>query len=412
MGVNYIARQPILDTNLETWGYELLFRSGIENYCGINNDSEAQDNATCSVIETSVTNHLNSLCGSYMKLINFTKNLLLEEIAYLLPKESVIIEILEDVAPDKEVIAACRKLKDAGYKIALDDFVYSDDYLEILKYVDLVKIDFIATKKEKRRDIINKLSRFNLKILGEKIETYKDFKEATELGCVYFQGFFFSKPQVIKQKILYESKIVKQKLLSEVNSSNFVLENIEKLFKNDPLLTLRLLKFVNSSYFSFNNEIKNIKHAIAMLGEKKIKRWLTIVAVADIAKNKPLELIKNSLTRALFCESLAKIYNHDEDIDDFFFLGFFSDIEAFFEVDKKLVLEEIPISSKVKSILLNEKKDGLLFNALATAKLLERGYWDKLDSFVKLCEIEGDLIQSTYNKSIIETREIIAEFHI
>ena len=402
---NLVARQSVLDSDLNTWGYELLFRSGVENAFVVNGVSVDGDDATMSVMNNAFLSSMNHICGDARCLINFTRKLLIEDYAFLLPKQRIIIEILEDIEPDMEVYNACERLKKAGYTIALDDFFFKDKYRKLLELVDIVKVDFMISSEKSRTDITNKLKVYDVELLAEKVETYFDFEQAKKLGYDYFQGYFFSRPVMLKNSKVEESKLLKLQLISELNSSEFVIENIEKIFRNDPALTIRLFKYLNSSYFSFNSEIRSIKQAVMLLGQLKLRKWATVLSFADMISDKPVELFKGSVFKARFCELLGK--NQTKEFqNDLFLLGLLADIDAFFDMSKEDILEDVTINTNIKDVLLDKKNGCFLYKALHLAQSLEYGILEDIDSAVEDCNIKSEIIVDAYSAAIVTAREL------
>ncbi len=408
MNINYIARQPILDLKLNTWGYELLFRAGAENSFLNSENRYDGDTATMSVINNALLDNIHNLSLGVMSLINFTRGLILDEYALLLNRSNTIIEILETVVPDTEVVYACKKLKDKGYILALDDFFFREEYHELLILADIVKIDFIAAKREEIVELVARLKPYNVKLLAEKIENYDDFEFAKDLGCILFQGYFFSKPVMVRRDHIQESKLAKLHLLGEVNSKMFDIDKIEEIIKSDPVLTLRLLRYLNSAFFGLRNEVKNIHHAIVMLGPKKLRRWITVVISADLSEGKPLELLKESLFRAKFCELLGENATGVEREEDFFLLGLLSHIDAFFGQPKDVLLDNLPISKHIKGVLVGLDECSLLHDSLEIAQALGLGMWDYVDNISQKNNIDGSLIKSSYFSAVNHANDYIA----
>ena len=408
MNVDYIARQPVLDHNLNTWGYELLFRAGIKNSFVNSEDGVDGDTATMSVINNALLGNISSHTKDEKSLINFTRSLIVDDYALLLNKENVIIEILEDVIPDKKVIDSCRKLKEKGYTLALDDFFFNKDYHELLKLADIVKLDFVAASADEIKEIVNRIKSYEVTILAEKVESQEDYNFARSLGCELFQGYFFGKPVMEKRESIKESKFSKLRLISEVNSSSFDIDSIENIIKSDPVLTLRLLKYLNSAYFSFRSEIKSIHQAIAMLGPKRIKRWTTVVTTADLSEGKPIELLKESFFRAKFCETIGQNIESNIFLDDFFLMGLLSYVDAFFGQPKEVLVGDLPLSNNIKHALLGYDQKSILSNSLELAQAMELGLWDYVDSISSEKKIDGNLIKTAYLDAINQATEYVS----
>lgn len=240
----YIARQPIFDKNQRVVSYEMLFRSNKHNFYNSVDGNEA----TCNVISnTFLTIGIDKLTGGKKVFINFTEELLLNETPAMLPKEYLVIEILETVNPTKEVIKICKKLKELGYTIALDDFVFKPKFQALIQVADIIKIDFLETVGLERKKIVDKLSNFNIKFLAEKVESIEDFRDAVSYGYTYFQGYFFSKPEIISAHDIPINDYSNIKILQMIHNNNFNLKVMEDIIKRDVSISYKLLRLINSS---------------------------------------------------------------------------------------------------------------------------------------------------------------------
>lgn len=407
MSESLLARQPILDIDQKTWGYELLFRSGTEN--AFVTDGQATpdgDHATMSVMNSAFFSGLAHITGQNKALVNFTRYLLLNDYAKILSPESVIIEILEDVKPDAKILEACYSLKNAGYTIALDDFRYDPSFDELLSIADIVKVDFMQSNVKERMELAERLLPMGITLLAEKVETHEEFIHAKSLGYTYFQGYFFSKPQIVKQATLPESKMSKLQLLKEVNMAEINVEKVEQLIKGDPGLTMRLLHYLNSAFFGFTNEITSIKQGIVLLGQSNLRKWASVLVLADVGAEKPVELLKQAIFRARFCEILAK-YKNAPKIDDYFITGLLSLIDSVMDTPIETIIAEMAIGDDLKEVLLSDSAIGPLANSLSIAKNLELGSWVVVDALASDNNIPNDAISKAF-KEAVEMAEIFA----
>ena len=392
----FLARQPILDRFNKLFAYELLFRDSERNtYQG-----EDGDKATIDVIKNTFTNiGIEKVTGNKKAFINFTENILKSDIFEVLPPKSVIIEILEDIEPTGEIVELCRKLKKQGYVIALDDFVYSEKYLELFEIVDIIKVDFKITKGSERKNVINQVNSSRIKFLAEKVETIEDFNEAVTYGYEYFQGYYLSKPLMISGKKIAENKAIYLQILKEINNENFSIESMENLIKRDVSLSFKLLKLINSSYYSFTSEIKSLKQALALLGEKEIKKWLYLIVFQTMGENKPEVIIIDSLTRARFAEIIAK--NNGMDINPFnaYLTGILSMIDLLLDTPLNQVLEEILIPPEVKDGLNGINNNGYR-RLLDLIIEYEKGEWEHVSKISKELKLDEKGLPNAYYEAI------------
>ena len=391
----FVARQPIFDRRLNVYAYELLFRVGRENVF-VDTDG---DIATSSVITDSfLVIGLESLTRGRKAFINFTKNLLMDETATILPKDLLVIEILEDVMPTKGIITACKKLKDSGYVLALDDFVFEPKFTPLIKLADIIKVDFKLSGEEERRLLIQKFSSTKIKFLAEKVETQKEYEQAKEMGFSYFQGYFFSKPVIISSKDIPGNKINYLNILHEINLPEVDFNRIEGIVKHDVSVSYKLLRFINSAFFSFDAEVKSIKQALVLLGINEFRKWISLIILKGMSEDKPKELLVISISRARFCELIAENVKLKEQRTDLFFMGMFSMIHTFIGRPMAEILEKLPLSKDTKDAWLGE--DGRFRDIYNLMLVNEKGEWDKISEYAKKFEIDLTNLHDYYIESL------------
>ncbi len=245
-----------------------------------------------------------ALTGPQPAFINCTRNVLLRDVITLLPRDRVVIEVLEDVPADEEVLAACDRLRRAGYSIVLDDYVPSSDNARLLLFADMVKVDFLATDAARQAAIAAEMRRRGIRLVAEKIETREQFQFALRLGYHYFQGYFFCKPQSLTMHDIPCSKLSYVQVLSIANRDLYEVGELERAILREPSLCYRLLRYLNSAAFGLF-PVRSIRHALSLLGQREIRKWVSIVVVISISSDRPCELISSALSRARTCEALA-----------------------------------------------------------------------------------------------------------
>jgi len=271
-GQRFVARQPIFDRAQNVFGYEILFRNGVEDY--FNADPEL---AARTILDSSLLYGIETLCDNKRAFVNCTREVLFKDLITLLPPSQTVAEILETVEPEDRVIAACKRLKAAGYLIALDDFAPNDPRIPLCEFADIIKVDFRATRPEERAGMMRRFGSAKCKMLAEKLETPHEFHQARDMGFVYFQGYFFCRPEVVIGREVPASRLHYLRLLEMVCRSEIDMREFEKLLKQESSISYRLLRYLNSPVFGFALEIKSIRHAMAVLGEREMRRWVRLV---------------------------------------------------------------------------------------------------------------------------------------
>ncbi len=342
------------------------------------------DIATLSVLSnTFFSFELKEILGNKPGLINFTKELLLQKTPLLFPKQHIIIEVLEDIEPDEEIILALEEMHEKGFIIALDDFIYHEKFQPMMKLCKIIKFDLIATPLESLKDIVKDIKvNYDITLLAEKVETYKEFELAKEMGFKLFQGYFFSKPEILTKKEISTGQLVKLKLINEISQPEIDFNKMQSLIKKDISVSFKLLKFINSAYFSRPTAINTIKDAITYLGTDELKKFINVVAVSDLNENKPNELIRNSVVHARMCEQLGSVFKTHFTSEELFTIGLFSSMDAMLDRDMGKILDDLAFSGNIKNALLGKDKE---FQKIAKiVETYERGEWD--NSFYTIME--------------------------
>jgi c-di-GMP-related signal transduction protein len=389
----FVARQPIFDRNKKVYAYELLFRSGASNHFP---DIDG-DTATTSLLSSSFfTVGIDKIVAGKIAFINFTEDLITKGTPHLFSSGKMMVEILENVAPSAEIITSCTMLKDQGYELALDDFVYSRKFEELLHLSDIIKIDFRLTPLEKIEEMILSLKKYNCKLLAEKIETYEEFTKAMALGFTYFQGYFFSKPEVLKNKDLSVSQMTMIRLISQINAADFDVSALGELVSHDVSITYKLLNYINSAYFGRLQPISSITQAISYLGEKGFKLFVSLIATSMLAENKPDALVKMAVIRARFLQLIG--IELGKDSSEMFLLGLFSLIDAMLDRNMKEILKQLPLTEKVSAALID--RTGELFIFIRLIETYETGNWVAFRYAQKKSGIEDKKILDFYLEAI------------
>jgi len=371
----FVARQPILSKDEEVFGYELFFRDGVEDYFR-HTDHDA---ASRSTLDTSILLGTNVLCDGRQAFINCTRDTLLKDYVTLLPAGRTVVEILESVPPDELVQAACIRLKEAGYPIALDDFVMNDPRVALVEFADIIKVDMKGTTPAERIAMVKRYASPKRRLLAEKVETREEFEACKKAGFTYFQGYFFRRPELLQARDIPANRVNYLRLLQVISQEEIEPREIEGIIKAEASLCYRLLRYLNSAAFAFSNEIHSIRHALAILGEREVRRWVRLVATLGAAQNKPSDLVLSALVRARYCELLGPKVPHGE--SDLFLLGLLSLMDAILELPMGVILEGISLDHETKAVLLHQKSSLDLIYQLMLSQ--ESADWPKISA---LCE--------------------------
>jgi EAL and modified HD-GYP domain-containing signal transduction protein len=391
----FIARQPILDRRLRNVGYELLFRSGMHNAF----QGADPNQASRSVIaDSSLLLGLRTLVEGKTAYFNVTREVLLSGHATILPPDQVVIEIMETVMADDAVLEAIVSLRSLGYTIALDDFVCHEGSLPLVEHAQIIKLDFLNSTAEERRSIVSKLGRRGLQFLAEKVETAESVEEARKIGCSFFQGYFFSRPMILRGKDVPGFKLQYLRILHHIQQPQLDFDDIEKLVKHDVSISYKLLRYTNSAAFGFRREIRSLREAMHLLGEREVRKILSLITLTTLGRDRPEQLLTDSVVRGRFCEELAPRLGLRARAQDLFFLGMFSMIDVIVGRPMDQVLLDLPIATDVKEALLGTS--GRLRSILDFVIAYERGEWGRVERGATEIALTCDDVPALHWKAI------------
>lgn len=392
----FIARQPILDLNKRLYGYELLYRGVPGKLLG----QVTGEQATASLLSSAfLTGDIEVISNNRLCFINFTQELLENNLPFSFPKTKVVVEILEDVEPTPQVITVCRRLKEAGYTLALDDFVYSRKFDPLLELVKIVKIDIRLTPLNTLIRTLNHLKYHNVKLLAEKVESEEEFVLANRMGFSYFQGYFFCKPQGIRIREISSIKVNLIRLLAEVTKKEIELERLREIIASDVAITYKLLRFLNSAYYYLLQKVKSVRHGVALLGEKELRNFCMLVIISELATDKPDELVRLVLVRAKLCEMLGKSADLPEgECMNLYMTGLFSLLDAMLDCPMSEILDKLPINAVVKESLLGGKNAYTDFLNLSQA--FEKNQQDECLLLQKKLSLTDDQVKACYLEAV------------
>lgn len=400
---HFIARQPIFDQKGNVYAYELLFRSGLHNYF----DAADQDQAAASVIaNSSLLFGLNEMSGGAKVFINCTRKVLVNDFMTVLPKHQAVVEVLEDVIPDEEVIGACRRLKQQGYILALDDFVYHDNYEPLLEIADIIKVDFLESDVDEQRRLAKMMIPRGIRMLAEKVETHEVYEQAKEMGYQLFQGYFFSRPVIISRKDIPTNKLQYLRILKDIHAEDIEFKKLAKTIQAEVSLSYKLLKLINSAAFGLRHKVTNILQALSLLGIREIRSWISLLSISAMADDKPAELVVNSLVRAKFCEHLADPCGLPGRGSDLFLMGLFSLLDVIMSRPIDEILQEITVEEDIQEALVGTA--GTMRTILEMIVAIEKGDWDQVAALSEELNINEKPLNEAYMDAIKWAHEIYA----
>lgn len=368
----FLARQPVLDRRQRLVAYELLFRSTDAAAANVTNDIFA----TASVIAHASELGLHSVLGQYFGFINVDASVLLSDFIRFLPKDKVVLEVLETVEVTPELLARVGHLQRDGYRFALDDVVAETEHVErLLPLVDIVKLDLAQLAEDELVQLCHRFKARHKIMLAEKVESQAQFERGAAAGCDYFQGFYFARPVILRGRRLSPSQLAIVRLLAQV-TSNAPLQALEETLKRDATLGLGLLRFMNRRTAHENPQprIESISQALAVLDRCELYRWLQVLLHSEIetVQDRSTVLLTLATTRGRLMELLArKIRPGKQDIADVAFTaGLLSLVDALFDMPFAGILQHVEVSAQIRDALMH--RSGLFGEMLTLVESVER----------------------------------------
>ena len=401
----FVARQPIFDRSGHLHAYELLFRSS-----DVHNSFDGSDaaSATIQVIANSLLSLglENILCGK-KAFLNFDRSLLLGGVHSILPPETFVLEILESVEPDAEVIAACRDFRKQGYTIALDDFVDHPHFAPLTQIAQVIKVDMRRTTRPDQKRMVQTYQPRGIAMLAEKVETHEEFEWARRAGYDLFQGYFFARPALVRGKQVPAAKVNCLRLLHETQQTDLDFERIRTIISEDVALCYSLLRYINSALFAHQSEISSISQSLALLGENGIRHWAVLSALPQLAKDKPGELITQSLVRAKFCERLAQLVGVAEKHLGFL-TGLLSLLDALLDVPLDEALRKAGVCPIISEALLGTARGKNSYeNIYKLACAYEQADWAAASALTSDLGLKSFDIAKAYSESTLWAQQAL-----
>jgi EAL and modified HD-GYP domain-containing signal transduction protein len=396
----FVVRHPVLLPDKRIYGYELLYRDGLAACF----TSPGLEQGTASSVNSSVLMGFDLLCNGSLAFLPCNMDVLRNDFVLLLPPASTVVELSEEIPADESTIAACTRLKEAGYQIALRKFTVDDPRLALVDLADILKVDFPLLGVEKSSALRRKHEK-RCRMLAENLESQKNFEAAKMAGFFYFQGTFFRKTDVLAVSRPSANGFKYFKMLQAASRPELDLREIEELIESEPSAAYRLLRYLNSSRFSFAEPINTVAQALNMLGTRETRHWVRLTATLCAGQHKPSVLILSALTRARFCELIGPQVLAGE--TDLFLLGMLSLMDVIIDLPMPRVLEGLPLSQDFRLTLLGGETQLRPVYQLMLAQ--EAGDWAALSALAEQFHLNETSLAKDYWQAMQWAQQLTGE---
>ncbi|HEY1678928.1 MAG TPA: HDOD domain-containing protein [Candidatus Sulfotelmatobacter sp.] len=398
-----LARQPILSKEEKVIGYELLFRENPND----NRFTADGEQATGNTIDTLNIVGLEALCDGRLAFINCTEQMLLQEYFLLLPPDKVVVEIQETVPVNDGVLAACRELKHRGFSIALDNISLKDQREALAPFADFVKADIRRHTAPENAAITAQYAGPHCQMIAQRVETREQVIIAGKAGFTLFQGYFFHQPERMRARHIPAAQSNNLRLLQAISAAEVDLNVVEDLIKHDASLCYRLLRYLNSPVMGISSAVHSVRHAMRMLGERELVRWIRMATTLVMGQDKCSDLVLSSLVRARFCELLMPKIQTKSDL---FLMGMLSLMDAILEIPMGVLTDGLAVDDDTKAELLgaktgNETPLGPVYKLMVAR---EAGDWELVTTLAKKLNLSLPFVNRSYNEAMAWAREMTA----
>ncbi len=377
----FLARQPIVDRRENLLAFELLFRSANSEAAEVVDGTHATAQVMVNAFEEM---GIADVLGVHKGFVNLDADLLHSDLIELLPRNQVVIELLETITIDAAIITRCHELKEKGFSLALDDVVeLKDEIKPLLGVVEVVKLDLMQIGPARLSGLVSELKQYPVKLLAEKVEDREQARRCLEMGFDMFQGYYFARPEILSGKRTNPSRLVLLRILTLMLSGADNSE-IEEAFKEHAELAYNLMRMVNSVGTGLGTKISSVKHGLVVMGRLPLQRWVQLLLYAsNKVQGKVSPLMQLAATRGKFMELVAQQEcPHDIDYADrAFMVGMMSLLDTLIGESLAEIVSRISLHEEVENALL--KRSGDMGELLALCESLETDDMASLQQ--KLC---------------------------
>jgi EAL and modified HD-GYP domain-containing signal transduction protein len=367
----FVARQPIFELDRGLVGYELLYRADAAvAYANGDRDTMSAGVIVASLLDVG----LDEITGGATAFVNFSRCELTNETWSLFDPADVVIELLEHVECNQETLAACGRLVQAGYRLALDDYVYSDATRPLLDLASIIKVDVLGQSQEQLARIAKQLTPSGARLLAERVETATVRDVCADLGYELFQGYLFSRPETLTKGDVAVGQLATLRLLNLLRDPSTTDAALDSAFQSDLALCYKLLRIVNAAAVG-GRGITSIQHAVRLVGRETLHRWLAVLFVASLGQkgNVTHEMALTAITRARMCEVLANNSPRQMRAGSAFIVGLLSLLDVLLEVPMDEIVGRLELSDDVRGALL--QRGGPLGMPLKLVEAYETADW-------------------------------------
>lgn len=378
MSDRYIGRQPIINANAKIAAYDLLYRESGHN----------DDNGLTAAVISNLLISMESILGKHIGFIRVNTEFLHYDVIDLLLQEKVVYSLFADAVIDEALADRMRFLRDQGYRFALNDCVFTQESAErfalILPSLNYIKIDVTQSDLALVGRNISMFHEVGIEVIGTKIETHDVYELCRSMGFDYYQGYFISEPNIIKNASFSPEQEGIFRLWNLLQGESEMPELVEA-FQSNHAISLKLLRFINSAAFSLRNPVSSIEQVLTLMGRDPISRWIMLMMFSEQGgSEKRVPLLLMVVHRTELMSALVQVINpkaSKSDLSMAYFTGMLSLIHLLFHMTQRDVLAKLNISYEIEQAVL--EGEGFLGEMLDLARSIEMFDTESIEEYLQ-----------------------------
>lgn len=399
----FLSRRPVLDQSQRVFAFQLRHRRSLEE-----DGAELDEVAANRVISDMATLlGIDTVSGGRRVFVPVTRNLLIQGFATVLPPERTVLEIPASMEVDDAIRTSIDQHRREGYAVSLCALTPGGASHPLVDLADFLAVSLRDIPAKSRQTVAESLGRTGKLLLAEDVPNWRMFKQAVHLGFTHCVGEFFGQPVMLVGKEISGAKANTMQVLLAVNQTDVDFDRIEEIIRRDVALGYKLLRYINSAFHAVRTEITSIKHAVVLLGERELKRWISLVALTSLAPDKPGDLLALSMLRARFLELLAPHANLEDRDQELFLVGLLSALDGVMDAPLPSILAPLPLADDLRVALLRRMNPigHLLLAALAYID----GNWERFEENAAAAGLRESEVPAAYQKALAWTEQAFTE---
>lgn len=403
MGSSYIGRQPIVDAKGKLFAYDLLYTKPT---------AESLEHATAILINNLQSAFgLDPILGKRLGFIRVDRDVIVHGLIDLLPKDRIVFALLETSIVDAPLRESLAQYTAQGYRFALNDLPLSPENIEkfapIFSYMSYIKVD-MTYRESLMGESFQIIRRLGIPLIGAKIESHDMHGACVVQGFSYFQGFFISKPKVLENPSFSLDPMEVMRLWNMLQADESI-DVLVEAFEKNHMVSLKLIRFINSAVFSLRNPVSSIRHVLTLMGREPLARWVMLLMYSEAQESdrNTIPLLLMVVERTELMTQLLELTTpvpSKKQLATAYFVGMLSLIHLLFQIPHRELLHRLNVAPEIERALF--EGDGFYGELLTMVRSIEMFDVEAIDQFLE----KHAIAYERFEPIIALTREKVNEF--